>query len=454
MNMSNCKTKVTEQNAEVRNKNFDEVSLGYNTLEAVQEANRCLNCKTKPCVTGCPVNIDIPSFINEIKNENFENAYNIITKNNALPSICGRVCPQETQCEGKCVRLNKGESVAIGRLERFIGDMFANKEITCDVEQNNIKVAIIGSGPAGLSCAFKLATNGFDVTIFEALHTPGGVLVYGIPQFRLPKEIVETEINKLKKLNVKIVTDTVIGKTKTFDDLYELGFKYIFIASGAGLPKFMQIPGESLNGVYSANEYLTRINLMKAYKDNSTTPIIKSKHVVVVGGGNVAMDSARCAKRLGADVTIVYRRGMEELPARKEEIQHAIEEGINFKLLTNIKEIIGDNRVSKVKCVEMTLGEKDASGRRRPIENINSMFEINCDTVIMALGTSPNPLLKNSLENLQVTTWGGIIIDDNTQTSIENVFAGGDSVTGSATVILAMEAGIKGANAIINKSKQ
>lgn len=435
----------------IRNKNFEEVALGYSNEEALLEASRCLNCKAKPCVKGCPVNIDIPGFISKIKENNINEAYNIISKSSLLPAICGRVCPQENQCEKYCVRGVKSLPVAIGRLERYVAD-----NNTCstkfDIIKNNIKVAVIGSGPAGLSCASELAIMGYDVCVFEALHVAGGVLVYGIPEFRLPKDIVQKEINKLIAMGVKIQTNTVIGKTLTFDDLYDEGYKAIFIGSGAGLPKFMNIPGENLKGVYSANEYLTRINLMKAYLNDSQTPIMKPKNVAVVGGGNVAMDAARCAKRMGADnVYIIYRRSMSELPARKEEVKHAIEEGIEFVLLTNPVEIIGDENkfVDKIKCIKMELGAPDESGRRRPIEVSNSEYDIKVEAVIMALGTSPNPLIKNSTKNLEVQRWGGIVIDEQTfATSIEGVYAGGDAVTGSATVILAMGAGKSAAKSI------
>ena len=398
VNMSLKKNPMPSLSAEVRNKCFDEVALGYTAADALDEAQRCLNCKTKPCVSGCPVGIDIPGFISKIKDNDFEGAYNIIYKSSALPAVCGRVCPQESQCEGKCVRGNKGEPVGIGRLERFVAD-YHNANYCGEVIKpvpNGHKVAVIGSGPAGLTCAGKLALEGYDVTIFEALHLAGGVLVYGIPEFRLPKSIVEKEINNLKALGVKVETNMVIGKIISIDELIEdQKFEAVFIGSGAGLPKFMGIPGENLKGVFSANEILTRVNLMKAYQDNSQTPIKESKNVVVVGGGNVAMDAARCAKRLGAsNVYIVYRRSLDELPARREEVEHAMEEGIIFKLLTNPIELIGDETrtVSKIRCVEMQLGEPDASGRRRPVVKEGSEFEMEADCVIMALGTSPNPL--------------------------------------------------------------
>lgn len=461
-NMNMKRNEMPVQAPDVRNKNFNEVALGYTPEHAVDEAKRCLNCKNKPCISGCPVKIHIPEFIEKIAGGDFEGAYEIISRSSALPAVCGRVCPQETQCEGKCVRGIKGESVAIGRLERFAADYHnanAKKEKT-NIQTNGHKIAVIGSGPAGLTCAGDLAKAGYEVTVFEALHLAGGVLVYGIPEFRLPKEIVKTEIDGLKNIGVTFKTNTIIGKTFSIDELMESGFEAVFIGSGAGLPKFMNIPGENLKGVYSANEYLTRINLMKAYLPDSDTPVQRAKCVAVVGGGNVAMDAARCAKRLGAEVYIVYRRGMEELPARQEEVEHAAEEGIIFKTLTNPVEIIGyrnseDRRdpkngtVKAVKCVEMELGEPDESGRRRPIVKPNSEFTIDADCVIMALGTSPNPLIKSTTEGLATEKWGGIIADAETgQTSREGVFAGGDAVTGAATVILAMGAGKNAAKAI------
>lgn len=462
-NMSPTKNAMPVQKAEIRNKNFNEVALGYTPEQAIDEAKRCLNCKHKPCVSGCPVKIYIPEFISKVAEGDFEAAYKIIAESSSLPAVCGRVCPQENQCEGKCVRGIKGESVAIGRLERFVADYHnsLNNIEPADIKSNGHKVAVIGSGPAGLACAGDLAKMGYDVTVFEALHLAGGVLVYGIPEFRLPKKIVAEEIEGLKNLGVKIKTNTVIGRTFSIDELLENGFEAVFIGSGAGLPKFMNIPGENLKGVYSANEFLTRINLMKAYLPNSDTPVQRAKRVCVVGGGNVAMDAARCAKRLGAEVYIVYRRGMQELPARKEEIEHAIEEGVIFKTLTNPTEIIGysnpeDKRdpkngfVKAIKCVEMELGEPDASGRRRPIVKEGSEFIIEVDSVIMALGTSPNPLIKSTTNGLETEKWGGIIADENGQTSREGVFAGGDAVTGAATVILAMGAG-KNAAAAIDK---
>lgn len=452
-NMIQTKNPMPSLEPDIRNKCFDEVALGYTEENALNEADRCLNCKHKPCVSGCPVGINIPGFISKIKEKDYEGAFDIIHQSSALPAVCGRVCPQEVQCEAKCVRGIKGEPVGIGRLERFVADYHNNhkKEENVKPNSNGHKVAIIGSGPAGLTCAGSLAQKGYDVTIFEALHTPGGVLVYGIPEFRLPKSIVEKEIENLKSLGVKIETNMVIGKVLSIDELLEdFGFEAIFIASGAGLPKFMGIPGENLKGVFSANEILTRVNLMKAYKEGASTPIKNSKNVVVVGGGNVAMDAARCAKRLGANVTIVYRRSLEELPARKEEVHHAMEEGIVFKLLTNPVELIGDETqtVAKIKCVEMELGEPDASGRRKPVVKPDSQFELDADCVIMALGTSPNPLIKSTTSGLETEKWGGIITNEDGLTSREGIYAGGDAVTGAATVILAMGAGKKAAEAI------
>ena len=453
-NMSLKKNPMPSQEPDIRNKNFDEVALGYTAEQAIDEANRCLNCKHKPCVGGCPVAIDIPAFISEIKNGDFEAAYQIINRDSSLPAVCGRVCPQETQCEQKCVRGIKGEPVAIGRLERFVADWHNAHatEAPAKPESNGHKVAIIGSGPSGLTCAGDLAKKGYDVTIFEALHTAGGVLVYGIPEFRLPKAIVQREIDGLKAIGVKIETNMVIGKVLSIDELFEMGFEAVFIGSGAGLPRFMRIPGENLKGVYSANEFLTRVNLMKAFREGNPTPIQNAKNVAVVGGGNVAMDAARCAKRLGAEnVYIVYRRGMEELPARAEEVEHAMEEGVIFKLLNNPVEIIGDEKwnVTAMKCVEMTLGEPDASGRRRPVVKPDSEFLLDVDCVIMAIGTSPNPLIKSTTEGLETQKWGGIIADEETgKTSRDHVYAGGDAVTGAATVILAMGAGKAAAKAI------
>lgn len=453
-NMSLKKNEMPSQEPNIRNKNFDEVALGYTKEQAVDEANRCLGCKNKPCVGNCPVHIDIPAFIAKIKEEDFEGAYRIISKSSSLPAVCGRVCPQETQCEQKCVRGLKGEPVAIGRLERFVADYHnAHSEEKAEIpEKNGHRVAVVGSGPAGLACAGDLAKKGYDVTVFEALHTAGGVLVYGIPEFRLPKTIVAKEIETLKSLGVKIVTNMVIGKVLSVDELFEDGYEAVFIGSGAGLPRFMNIPGENLKGVYSANEFLTRVNLMKAYRDGSATPVQHAKSVAVVGGGNVAMDAARCAKRLGAEnVYIVYRRSMDELPARKEEVEHAMEEGIEFKLLVNPVEILEGEKgcVGGIKCVEMELGEPDESGRRRPVEKKGSEFVIEADSVIMSIGTSPNPLIKSTTKGLETHKWGGIIADEKTgQTSREGVFAGGDAVTGAATVILAMGAGKEGAAAI------
>ena len=453
-NMSLKKNPMPAQEPEIRCKNFLEVALGYSEETAIDEAKRCLGCKNKPCVAGCPVGIDIPGFVGKVAEGEFEAAYEILSQSTCLPAVCGRVCPQESQCEGKCVRGIKGESVAIGRLERFVADYHNAhaKEETKKPEPNGHRVAIIGSGPAGLSCAGTLAKKGYAVTIFEAFHVAGGVLVYGIPEFRLPKAIVQREIDELIKLGVKVETNMVIGKVLSIDELFEDGFEAVFIGSGAGLPRFMNIPGENLKGVYSANEFLTRINLMKAYKENATTPIKENHKVAVVGGGNVAMDAARCAKRLGAEeVYIVYRRGEEELPARLEEIEHAKEEGIIFKLLTNPVEILPDenNFVGGIRCVEMELGEPDESGRRRPQVKAGSEFTIDVDCVIMSIGTSPNPLIKSTTEGLETESWGGIIADEETGlTSRKRVYAGGDAVTGAATVILAMGAGKSAAEAI------
>ena len=452
-NMSLKKNEMPVQDPMVRNGNFLEVALGYTEEQAVNEAERCLNCKNKPCVGGCPVAIDIPAFIMKIKERDFEGAYQIIAKSSALPAVCGRVCPQETQCESKCVRGIKGEPVAIGRLERFVAD-WHNAHATekpVKPESNGHKCAIIGAGPSGLTCAGDLAKMGYEVTIFEALHLAGGVLVYGIPEFRLPKKIVADEIENLKALGVKVETNVVIGRTIEIDELFEMGYESVFIGSGAGLPNFMNIPGENLKGVYSANEFLTRVNLMKAYRKGSDTPIKDCKNVAVVGGGNVAMDAARSAKRLGAEnVYIVYRRGMSELPARKEEVEHAEEEGIIFKTLTNPVEILGDEHkfVTGMKCVEMELGEPDASGRRRPIVKPDSEFVIDVDCVIMSIGTSPNPLIRNTTKGLDTNKWGCLIADENGLTSREGIYAGGDAVTGAATVILAMGAGKTAAKAM------
>ena len=452
-NMSLKKNEMPVQDPMVRNGNFLEVALGYTEEQAVNEAERCLNCKNKPCVGGCPVAIDIPAFIMKIKERDFEGAYQIIAESSALPAVCGRVCPQETQCESKCVRGIKGEPVAIGRLERFVAD-WHNAHATekpVKPESNGHKCAIIGAGPSGLTCAGDLARMGYEVTIFEALHLAGGVLVYGIPEFRLPKKIVQREIENLEALGVKVETNVVVGRTIEIDELFAMGYEAIFIGSGAGLPNFMNIPGENLKGVYSANEFLTRVNLMKAYLPGSDTPIKDSKNVAIVGGGNVAMDAARSAKRLGAEnVYIVYRRGMEELPARKEEVEHAEEEGIIFKTLTNPVAILGDEHkfVTGMKCVEMELGEPDASGRRRPIVKPDSEFVLDVDCVIMSIGTSPNPLIRNTTKGLETNRWGCFIADENGLTSREGVYAGGDAVTGAATVILAMGAGKTAAKAM------
>ncbi|NFF38040.1 NADPH-dependent glutamate synthase [Clostridium argentinense] len=449
------RTPIAEQDAKVRAKNFEEVCLGYNEEEAVQEASRCLNCKNKPCVGKCPVAIDIPEFIAHVKNREFEEAAKALDKYTALPAVCGRVCPQELQCESKCVLGIKGEPVAIGKLERFVADWSRehNVDLTKDIEKKNRKVAVIGSGPAGITCAGDLAKMGYDVTVFEALHEPGGVLVYGIPEFRLPKEtVVKHEINNLIKLGVKIEHNVIVGRTVTIDQLIsEEKFEAVFIGSGAGLPKFMGIPGENLNGVFSANEFLTRNNLMKAFKEGYSTPIKAGNKVAVVGGGNVAMDAARTALRLGAETHIVYRRSEAELPARVEEVHHAKEEGIILDLLVNPIEILGDENgwVKGMKCIRMELGEADASGRRRPIEVPGSEFVIDCDTVIMSLGTSPNPLIPSTTEGLEINKWKCIVADEETgKTSKAKVYAGGDAVTGAATVILAMEAGKKAAKAI------
>ena len=453
-NMSLKKNEMPSQAPEVRNKNFLEVALGYTEEQALDEAQRCLNCKNKPCVSGCPVNIAIPEFIAKVAQGDFEGAYQVITLQSSLPAVCGRVCPQETQCESKCVRGIKGEPVAIGRLERFVAD-WHNQHVTeapVKPASNGHKVAVVGSGPSGLTCAGDLAKKGYEVTVFEALHTAGGVLVYGIPEFRLPKDIVQKEIDTLKALGVNVETNMVIGRVLSIDELLEQGYEAVFIGSGAGLPRFMNIPGENLKGVYSANEFLTRVNLMKAYQPGSDTPIEHAKRVAVVGGGNVAMDAARCAKRLGAeDVFIVYRRSEKELPARAEEVEHAKEEGIVFHLLNNPTKILGDDKgfVKGMECIRMELGEPDASGRRRPVEMPGSEFVLDVDCVIMAIGTSPNPLIKSTTEGLETQKWGGIIVEEATGlTSREGVYAGGDAVTGAATVILAMGAGKTAATAI------
>ena len=449
------KVPVREQDPAVRAKNFDEVCYGYNAEEAMEEASRCINCKNAKCVQGCPVAIDIPGFISKVKEGAFEEAYKIIGKSSALPAVCGRVCPQESQCEGKCIRGVKGEPVSIGKLERFVADYALENDIKPEKAEstNGHKVAVIGSGPAGLTCAGDLAKLGYEVTVFEALHELGGVLVYGIPEFRLPKQkVVAKEIDKVKELGVQFETNVVIGKSTTIDQLIEEeGFEAVFIGSGAGLPKFMGIPGENANGVFSANEYLTRNNLMKAFDESYDTPIAAGTKVAVVGGGNVAMDAARTALRLGADVHIVYRRSEEELPARVEEVHHAKEEGVIFDLLTNPTEILVDDKgyVKGMKCVKMELGEPDASGRRRPVVVEGSEFEMELDTVIMSLGTSPNPLISSTTEGLEVNKWKCIVADEETgKTTKEGVYAGGDAVTGAATVILAMGAGKAGAKGI------
>ena len=452
-NMSLKKNPMPSQDPQVRSGNFDEVALGYTEAQALDEAQRCLHCKNKPCMQGCPVMVHIPDFIAKVAEGDFEAAYQIIAATSALPAVCGRVCPQESQCEKYCVRGIKGESVGIGRLERFVAD-WHRQHTTAAPEKpasNGHKVAVVGSGPAGLTCAGDLARKGYDVTVFEALHLAGGVLVYGIPEFRLPKAIVQKEVDGLKAMGVTIATDTVIGRTVSIDELQqEMGFEAVFIGSGAGLPMFMDIPGVNYRGVYSANEFLTRINLMKAYRPDSDTPIQHPRKVAVVGGGNVAMDAARCAKRLGAEVSIVYRRGMEELPARKEEVEHAEEEGIIFRTLCNPVEILANENddVTAIRCIRMELGEPDASGRRRPIEVPGSEFELDVDCVIMALGTSPNPLIKSTTKGLEINRKGGIVVNEDGLTSRENVYAGGDAVTGAATVILAMGAGKTAAKAI------
>lgn len=452
-NMSDKKNIMPTQDPEVRRSNYDEVALGYTEEIAAAEAERCLNCKNMPCVNGCPVGIKIPHFIKKITERDYEGAYRILSEASSLPAVCGRVCPQETQCEAKCVRGIKGEPVGIGRLERFVADRHnaTATELPQKPESNGHRVAVVGSGPSGLTCAGDLAKKGYEVTVFEALHMAGGVLVYGIPEFRLPKSIVKKEIDSLRALGVKIETNMVIGKILSVDELLEDGYEAVYIATGAGLPRFMGIPGENLCGVYSANEFLTRINLMKAYRDGAATPIFKSRNTAVVGGGNVAMDAARCAKRLGAEnVYIVYRRGEHELPARAEEVEHAKEEGIIFCLLTNPKEILQNENgtVGGMRCVKMGLGEPDESGRRRPVEIAGSEFTMEADCVIMSIGTAPNPLIKSTTEGLECSERGGIIVDDNGLTSRTAVYAGGDAVTGSATVILAMGAGKTAAKAI------
>ncbi|MBR0464460.1 MAG: NADPH-dependent glutamate synthase [Clostridia bacterium] len=456
------KHEMPTQAPEVRAHNFREVALGYSEATALSEAQRCLNCKNRPCVEGCPVNIQIPDFISKVKEGDYESAYRIISKTSSLPAVCGRVCPQETQCEAKCTLGIKFEPVGIGRLERFVADWHNAQSLSAAEKPagNGHRVAVVGSGPSGLTCAGDLAKKGYAVTVYEALHAAGGVLVYGIPEFRLPKAIVAREVETLKQLGVDVQTDVVIGKTLTVDELFEMGYEAVFIGTGAGLPRFMDIPGESLKGVYSANEYLTRSNLMKAYLDDPQTPIMKGGYVAVVGGGNVAMDAARTALRLGAEhVYIIYRRSMEELPARREEVEHAEEEGIDFRLLCNPVEILGfenpddprDPRngfVDGIRCVKMELGEPDASGRRRPVVIPGSEFELHVDTVIMALGTSPNPLIKNTTQGLEVNRHGGIIVSEDGLTSREGVYAGGDAVTGAATVISAMGAGKVAARSI------
>ena len=451
--MAMTKVPMPTQDGNVRRNNFDEVALGYTKEMAMEEAQRCLHCPTKPCISGCPVAVNIPDFIEEVKNGEFEKAYQIIRQTSSLPAVCGRVCPQETQCESKCVRGVKGEAVAIGRLERFVADWHREhvKDEAVKPASNGHKVAVVGAGPAGLTCAGDLAKLGYQVSVFEALHVAGGVLMYGIPEFRLPKAIVQNEIDGLKQMGVDIETNMVIGRSESVDDLFEAGYESVFIGSGAGLPNFMNMPGENLKGVYSANEFLTRCNLMKAYKEGVDTPIQHPKRAVIVGGGNVAMDAARCAKRLGVEeVTIVYRRSMEELPARREEVEHAQEEGIIFRLLTNPVRVLGDENgwVKGMDCVSMELGEPDESGRRRPVEIKDSNFVLDVDCMIMAIGTSPNPLIRSTTEGLETNRKGCLIADDNGATTREGVFAGGDAVTGAATVILAMGAGKTAAKAM------
>ena len=457
INKSFKKNPMPSQNPEKRIHNYDEVALGYTYAQAIDEAKRCLNCTTKPCVQGCPVGIDIPGFIKCVAEENIEGAYHIISDFSMLPAVCGRVCPQEIQCEALCVRKHMGEAVAIGYLERFVADYHAKNSasIPTSIPQNGIKIAIVGSGPASLTCANDLAKMGYHIDIYEALHKPGGVMIYGIPEFRLPKAVVDSEIDNLKKMGVIIYTNVIIGKTLMIDELFTMGYRAVFIGTGAGLPKFMGIPGEMLNGVYSANEYLTRVNLMKAYEASSETPIHRTERVVVIGGGNVALDAARCAIRLGAnEVSIIYRRSMKELPARCEEVVHAQEEGIIFRMQTNLQKIIGDDYgfVKSIQCVEMSLGEPDSSGRARPIEKTGSEHIIDTDLVIMAIGTTPNPLISQSTNALETDYKGCIITKDNFGlTSKDMVYAGGDVVTGSATVILAMGAGRIAAQAIHDK---
>lgn len=457
MNNSMKKAPMPEQPPEQRSHNFSEVALGYDEQTAIEEAQRCLNCKTRPCVEGCPVGVPIPEFIGHVAKGDFAQAYELLTTANSLPAVCGRVCPQESQCEHKCVRGIKGEPVAIGRLERFVADwkMAQPQQPQKAQKPSGKRVAVVGAGPAGLTCAGDLARRGYSVTVFEALHTPGGVLVYGIPEFRLPKAIVAREISNLRDLGVTIETNSVVGRIVSVDELFEKGYSAVFIGTGAGLPSFMGIPGESLIGVFSANEYLTRINLMKAYIDGYDTPIRKSRAVVVVGGGNVAMDAARCARRMGAKVSIVYRRSMEEMPARREEIHHAMEEGIEFKTLCNPVAVLGDaeGQVIGLRCVEMELGEPDASGRRRPIVKEGSEFEMETDTVIIAIGTSPNPLIRTTTKGLETNRRGCIVVNDGMRTSRDSVYAGGDAVTGAATVILAMGAGKTAAQSIDEQLK-
>lgn len=452
-NMDPKKTPMPVQDPNVRRSNFEEVAMGYSEEDAIYEAQRCLHCKHQPCVSGCPVNIHIPDFIEKVKDGDFEGAYQVISLTSSLPAVCGRVCPQENQCEKHCVRGIKHEAVGIGRLERFVADYHREhtQEKPVKPQSNGHKVAIVGAGPSGLTCAGDLAKKGYEVTIFEALHEAGGVLMYGIPEFRLPKDIVRKEIENLKALGVNIVTNFVVGRSDTIDALMEEdGFEAVFVGSGAGLPRFMNLEGENLKGVFSANEFLTRINLMKAYKEDSNTPIYHPKKCVVVGGGNVAMDAARCARRLGAEVHIVYRRSMEELPARKEEVEHAQEEGIIFDLLNNPVKVIGDDQgwVSHVECIKMELGEPDASGRRRPIPVEGSEFQIEADCMIMAIGTSPNPLIRSTTPGLEVNRRGCLFVDENEMTTKDGVYAGGDAVTGAATVISAMGAGKKAASSI------
>lgn len=452
-NMDPKKTPMPVQDPNVRRSNFEEVAMGYSEEDAIYEAQRCLHCKHQPCVSGCPVNIHIPDFIEKVKDGDFEGAYQVISLTSSLPAVCGRVCPQENQCEKHCVRGIKHEAVGIGRLERFVADYHREhtQEKPVKPQSNGHKVAIVGAGPSGLTCAGDLAKKGYEVTIFEALHEAGGVLMYGIPEFRLPKDIVRKEIENLKALGVNIVTNFVVGRSDTIDALMEEdGFEAVFVGSGAGLPRFMNLEGENLKGVFSANEFLTRINLMKAYKEDSNTPIYHPKKCVVVGGGNVAMDAARCARRLGAEVHIVYRRSMEELPARKEEVEHAQEEGIIFDLLNNPVKVIGDDQgwVSHVECIKMELGEADASGRRRPIPVEGSEFQIEADCMIMAIGTSPNPLIRSTTPGLEVNRRGCLVVDENEMTTKDGVYAGGDAVTGAATVISAMGAGKKAASSI------